>query len=278
MATTPIPGSQTPVRVTYTASGITFAKATLENKAIALTQSGVGELTNVINPITLATGVITTDGTTAVSGVGTTFEDDFKAGDFLFEYDNEGSPILVGKIAQIASNTSLTLSSAAPSSNTGVYCGMMNIVLSGNETLLIRIPVPINTVTNLATLPNWNAYRNLVTGFNNNTNNRLERYSDIGSPQTAATPPLQNVEYTITAIYNFQSFEIESVNEQAVAVIRNFQTADNFPQFCFAEFNPGVDAYAANTLYKLFASERFNLNGISVTTNYNPNFLTQAGY
>jgi len=275
MATTPIPGNQTPVRVTYTASGITFAKATLENKAIALTQSGVGELTNVINPITLATGVITTDGTTAVSGVGTTFEDDFKAGDFLFEYDNEGSPILVGRIAQIASNTSLTLSSAAPSSNTGVYCGMMNIVLSGNETFLIRIPVPINTVTNLATLPNWNAYRNLVTGFNNNTNNSLERYSDIGSPQTAATPPLQNVEYTITAIYNFQSFQT-TVNGQAVT--RNFQTADNFPQFCFAEFNPGADAYAANTLYKLFASERFNLNGISVTTNYNPNFLTQAGY
>jgi hypothetical protein len=275
MATTPIPGNQTPVRVTYTASGITFAKATLENKAIALTQSGVGELTNVINPITLATGVITTNGTTAVSGVGTTFEDDFKAGDFLFEYDNEGSPILVGRIAQIASNTSLTLSSAAPSSNTGVYCGMMNIVLSGNETLLIRIPVPINTVTNLATLPNWNAYRNLVTGFNNNTNNSLERYSDIDSPQTAATPPLQNVEYTITAIYNFQSFQT-TVNGQAVT--RNFQTADNFPQFCFAEFNPGADAYAANTLYKLFASERFNLNGISVTTNYNPNFLTQAGY
>jgi len=275
MATTPIPGNQTPVRVTYTASGITFAKATLENKAIALTQSGVGELTNVINPITLATGVITTNGTTAVSGVGTTFEDDFKAGDFLFEYDNEGSPILVGRIAQIASNTSLTLSSAAPSSNTGVYCGMMNIVLSGNETFLIRIPVPINTVTNLATLPNWNAYRNLVTGFNNNTNNSLERYSDIGSPQTAATPPLQNVEYTITAIYNFQSFQT-TVNGQAVT--RNFQTADNFPQFCFAEFNPGADAYAANTLYKLFASERFNLNGISVTTNYNPNFLTQAGY
>jgi len=261
--------------VTYTASGITFAKATLENKAIALTQSGVGGLTNVINPITLATGVITTNGTTAVSGVGTTFEDDFKAGDFLFEYDNEGSPILVGRIAQIASNTSLTLSSAAPSSHTGVYCGMMNIVLSGNETFLIRIPVPINTVTNLATLPNWNAYRNLVTGFNNNTNNSLERYSDIGSPQTAATPPLQNVEYTITAIYNFQSFQT-TVNGQAVT--RNFQTADNFPQFCFAEFNPGADAYAANTLYKLFASERFNLNGISVTTNYNPNFLTQAGY
>ena len=275
MATTPIPGNQTPVRVTYTASGITFAKATLENKAIALTQSGVGELTNVINPITLATGVITTDGTTAVSGVGTTFEDDFKAGDFLFEYDNEGSPILVGRIAQIASNTSLTLSSAAPSSNTGVYCGMMNIVLSGNETFLIRIPVPINTVTNLATLPNWNAYRNLVTGFNNNTNNSLERYSDIGSPQTAATPPLQNVEYTITPIYNFQSFAT-TVNGQEVT--RNFQTADNFPQFCFAEFNPGADAYAANSLYKLFASERFSLNGISVTTNYNPNFLTQAGY
>lgn len=276
MATTPIPGNQTPVRVTYTATGITFAKATLENKAIALTQSGVGELTNVISPITLATGVITiTSGSTAVTGVGTAFEDDFSEGQFLFQYDNEGDPILVGRIAQIASNTSLTLSSGAPSSHTDVYCGMMNIVLSGNETFLIRIPVPINTGTGLATMPNWNAYRNLVTGFNNTANNNLERYSDIGSPQTAATPPLQNVEYTITPIYNFQSFQT-TVSGQTVT--RNFQTADNFPQFCFAEFNPGADAYAANSLYKLFASERFSLNGISVTTNYNPNFLTQAGY
>ena len=203
------------------------------------------------------------------------FEDDFSAGQFLFYYDNEGDPILVGRIAQIASNTSLTLSSGAPSSHTDVYCGMMNIVLSGNETFLIRIPVPINTGTGLATMPNWNAYRNLVTGFNNTANNNIERYSDIGSPQTAATPPLQNVEYTITPIYNFQSFAT-TVNGQEVT--RNFQTADNFPQFCFAEFNPGADAYAANSLYKLFASERFSLNGISVTTNYNPNFLTQAGY
>lgn len=276
MATTPIPGNQTPVRVTYTASGITFAKATEENKAIALTQSGVGELTNVISPVTLATGVITTtNGSTAVTGVGTAFNDDFAEGQFLFYYDNEGDPILVGRIANIVSNNSLTLTSNAPSSHTDVNCGMMNIVLSGNESILIRIPVPINTGTNLATMPNWNAYRNLTTGFNNETYNNLERYSNIGSPQTAATPPLQNIEYTITPIYNFQSFQT-TVNGQTVT--RNFQTSANFPQFCFAVFNPGTDAYAANTLYKLFANERFNLNGISVTTNYNPNFLTQAGY
>lgn len=276
MATTPIPGNQTPVRVTYTASGITFAKATEENKAIALTQSGVGELTNVISPVTLATGVITTtNGSTAVTGVGTAFNDDFAEGQFLFYYDNEGDPILIGKIANIASPTSLTLTSNAPSSHTDVNCGMMNIVLSGNESILIRIPVPINTQTNLATMPNWNAYRNLTTGFNNETYNNLERYSNIGSPQTAATPPLQNIEYTITPIYNFQSFQT-TVNGQTVT--RNFQTSANFPQFCFAVFNPGTDAYAANTLYKLFANERFDLNGISVTTNYNPNFLTQAGY
>lgn len=266
-----------PVRLTYTASGITFAKATEENIAIALTQLGVGELTNVISPVTLATGVITTtNGSTAVTGVGTAFDDDFAEGQFLFYYDNEGDPILVGRIANIASPTSLTLTSNAPSSNTDVNCGMMNIVLSGNESILIRIPVPINTQTNLAILPNWNAYRNLTTGFNNETYNNLERYSDIGSPQTAATPPLQNIEYTITPIYNFQSYAIGG--QEGVETIRYFQTSANFPQFCFAVFNPGTDAYAANTLYKLFANERFNLNGISVTTNYNPNFLTQAGY
>lgn len=266
----------TPVRLTYTASGITFAKATEENKAIALTQSGVGELTDVISPVTLATGLITTNGTTAVTGSGTKFKDDFREGQYLFEYDNEGDPILVGKIAGIASDTSLTLSSAAPSSNVDVNCGMMNVVLSGTENLLIRIPVPIDTGTKLAILPNWNAYKDLYTGYNNSTNNNLERYSDVGSPQSAATPPLQNIDYTITPIYNFQSYSISA--QEGVSTTRYFQTVNNFPQFCFAEFSPGTSAYAANTLYKLFASERFDLNGIKVTLSYNPNFLTQAGY
>ncbi len=117
MAATPPPsGNQVPIRLNYTASGILFAKANEANRAIAQTQSGAGTLTDVINPVTFATGKInTTNGSTAVTGVDTKFTDDFEAGQFLFYYNYEGDPVLVGRIASIASDTSLTLSSNAPS-------------------------------------------------------------------------------------------------------------------------------------------------------------------
>jgi hypothetical protein len=69
------------------------------------------------------------------------------------------------------------------------------------------------------------------------------------------------------------------VNGQKVTLY--FQTAANFPVFCFAILNPfGEDAanLAPNTLYKLFAEEAFPLNGIIVTTAYSQQFLKLAGY
>jgi hypothetical protein len=277
MAATPPPsGNQVPIRLNYTASGILFAKANEANRAIAQTQSGAGTLTDVINPVTFATGKInTTNGSTAVTGVDTKFTDDFEAGQFLFYYNYEGDPVLVGRIASIASDTSLTLSSNAPSNQSLVNCGMINRVLGTSENFLIRIPVPINTGTNTAILPNWNGYKNLVTGFNNSNTNNLKQYSVVNLPQTAATPPLTNIDYTITALYNFQKFQTLSGGQQ---VTRLFQTVNDFPQFCFAEFDPNGENLPANTLYKLFASESFDLNGINVTLSYNPSFLIQAGY
>lgn len=276
MATTPTPGSQAPVTPTYTASGIVFAKANDNNKAIALTQTGVGTLTDVINPVTFATGKITTtNGSTAVTGVDTLFLTDFRAGQFLFYYNNAGDPVLVGKIANVISDVSLTLTSNAPSSQTSVNCGMIDIVLGTTENFLIRIPVPIDAQIQQATIPNWNAYKNLTTGFNNETYNNLQRYSLVNTPQTAATPPLENIPYEITPIYNFQSYETTVAGQK---VTRLFQTPANFPQFCFAELNPNGDVLAANTLFKLFANERFDLNGVTITTGYNPQTLKQAGY
>ena len=90
---------------------------------------GVGELTNVISPVTLATGVITTtNGSTAVTGVDTKFKTDFRANQYLFYYNNEGDPVLVGKIASVTSDVALVLSSNATSNQTGVKCGMIDIV------------------------------------------------------------------------------------------------------------------------------------------------------
>ena len=281
MAVTPPPSANlVPVRLDYTASGIVFAKATAENLAIANTQSGIGTLNDVIEPVTFAQGLINiTSGSTAITGTGTVFRSDFSAGQFLFYYDNEGDPVLVGKIASIASDTSMTLTANATVTKTLVNCGMSSIVLSTSDNIIIRIPVALTGFgPNVAVIPNWNVYKNLVTGFNNTSSNTLEQYSITGTPQEAATPPLVNIPYTITPVYNFQSFNA-TVGGQRVTLY--WQAATDFPSFCFAVFNPNGDAdtkLAATTLYKLFASETFPLNGIRVTLSYNPGLLSQAGY
>jgi hypothetical protein len=281
MAVTPPPSAnQVPVRLDYTASGIVFAKATAENLAIANTQSGIGTLNDVIEPVTFAQGLINiTNGSTAITGTDTFFTSDFSAGQFLFYYDNEGDPVLAGKIASIANDVSMTLTANATVTKVLVNCGMSSIVLSTSDNILIRIPVALTGFgPNVAVIPNWNVYKNLVTGFNNTLSNTLEQYSTTGTPQVAATPPLVNIPYTITPVYNFQSFDA-IVNGQRVTLY--WQAATNFPSFCFAVFNPNGDAdtkLAATTLYKLFASETFPLNGIRVTLSYNPGLLSQAGY
>jgi hypothetical protein len=252
------------------------------NLAIANTQSGVGTLTDVIAPVTFAQGKIdVTNGSTAISGVGTNFNQDFKVGQFLFYYDYTGSPALVGKIANIASATSLTLTTEATINLTSVNCGMANTVVGGRESVLIRIPTVF--IGESAIIPNWSAYRDPdtaiePTSYNDSTTNSLVQYSDVNSPQTAATPPLVNVPYTITPVYNFQSYETIVSGQK---VTRLWQSKTNFPQFCFAIFDPYGDSgnpLVPNTIFKLFASESFPLNGVQVTTAYNPSYLKSVGY
>lgn len=269
-----------PVRLTYTASGITFAKANENNIAIANTQSGLGELTDVIAPVTLASGLITVSGT-GVTGVGTSFLTDFAAGQYLFYYNNEGEPALLGKISVIGSATTITLTAAAAINVTDVYCGMASTILGTSENLMIRIPVAQSGPNVI--IPNWAAYRVIetpldATAYNNSTFSNLEQYSDVNVPQTPASPPLTNIPYTIQPVYNFQSYEAIVAGQKTTLY---FQTAANFPSFCYAILNPYGEAnsvLAANTLYKLFASESFSLNGIVATTAYSKQLLTLAGY
>lgn len=269
-----------PVRLTYTASGITFAKANENNIAIANTQSGLGELTDVIAPVTLASGLITVSGT-AVTGVGTAFRTDFAKGQYLFYYDNEGEPALLGKIFAVGGDTTMTLTANATVNVVSVYCGMASTILGTSESLMIRIPVGANDPNII--IPNWAAYRNVempldATSFNNESFSNLEQYSDVNAPQTPATPPLTNIPFTIQPVYNFQNYTTVVAGQKTTLY---FQTSANFPSFCYAILNPYGEAdsvLSANTLYKLFANERFNLNGIVATTAYSQQLLTLAGY
>jgi hypothetical protein len=274
-----------PTPVTYTAAGIIFAKATEANIAVANTLNAAADsLTDVFTPVTLATGKITsaTTSTTVIGGTATAFLTDFSAGDFLFYYTANASPVLLGRIASVGSDTSITLTADSPvaiGATPGAYCGKTNTVISASEEILIRIPVvPLtfgqnNVITSIA-MPNWNSYRipPAAPSSNNLTSSSsMVAYSQVNNPSTIGSST--NIPYTITPIHSYQIVK-------GTGVV--FPTAADFPNYTYALLNPYgnsiVQNLAANTLYRMFAEENFQFNGILVTTNYLYASLEAAGY
>ena len=270
-----------PNQITYTASGITFARWNPNNEAIANTYTGAGTLTDVIYPVTFATGKISiTNGSASVSGTDTKFKTDFKAGQYLFYYNMEGDPALAGKIATVSTDTSMTLEAVYPgTSQTLVNCGMSEVVVGGSDQFIIQIPVPKNSATNTCILPNWINYVDSFTpnviGENNSAYSNIEQYSNVNNPQVPATPPLIEVPYIITPVSNFQKYKGSS------GLTVYFQTSADFPKYCYAKLNPYGDSsnvLPANTLFKFFANQRFQLNGITVGLNTDQETLYKSGY
>jgi len=277
-------GSTSVQYITYTAAGIIFAKATDANIAVAKTLNATQDsLTDVFSPVTLATGKITTATTNSevIEGTATAFLTDFAAGDYLFYYTASASPILLGRIASVESDTQITLTADSPvaiGATPGAYCGKTNTVIGASENIIIRIPVVPHSVANGAiaqiAMPNWNGYRipPAVTSSDNlTTSSSMATYSKINNPAEATNSPV-NVPYTIEPIWEYA---VATVNDTV------FATAASFPNFAYALLNPNGNSsiqLAANTLYKMFAEESFNNNGIIVSVNYPYSNLIAAGY
>lgn len=280
-STTPAPNPRDIVYTTYLASGIVFAKANEANLATALTLNAAADsLTEVFNPVTLATGKITSASTssTTVTGTSTTFLTDFAVGDYMFYYTADGNPVLLGKVSVVNSDTSITLteSSSIDISTVPAYCGKTNMVIGVAENILVRIPiVPVGSQI---AMPNWNAYRitsGQPTSFNKTTSSYMETYSEVNNPVIVDGSPL-SIPYTITPIYNYAKLS----NPNGYQYV--FGTAAAFPNYAYAVLDPNGNSQnenlAPNTLFKMFANESFSQNGILATTNYPVLFLQTAGY
>ena len=268
-----------PILTNYTASGIIFAKATAANIAVANTLKATPDsLTDVFTPVTLATGKITSSATNSavIQGTGTVFLTDFSAGDFLFYYTAGASPVLLGRIASVDSNTQITLtenSSTAIGATPGAYCGKTNTDIGIYEEILMRIPVQPNGPSQII-MPNWNEYREsppppVRTSNNEITSSSMDSYSQVNNPAVIVNTPVR-VPYTIAPIFPYQSPSGTF-----------FPTPNDFPNYAYALLNPygsGNTGLAANTLYKMFANESFPLNGVIVTTNYTRALFAAAGY
>lgn len=262
--------------VTTNLPGITFAVANSANLAVANSPTGQGTLSEIITPVSLAKGKISSStSSTSITGTGTEFLSDFNVGDYLFYYDiYTAVPALLGKIATVGSNSSITLEANALSTQTGVYCGGTNIVVRTQDNLIVRIPVPI-TGTNQFSLPNWNNWLDRPKRYgawNDSVTNSLKR---ISKPLTPSVPDTeQNIQYTLTPVFGWQTADTPTGPVY-------FPSVASIPKFVYALLNPngsGNAALAPNTLFKLFANSNFSLNCIRAGVNYAKSNLVEAGY
>ena len=115
------------VTVAYPAPGIIFAKATDANLAVARSASGGvdADITDRINPVSLATGFISTsygsiageagvmtDGDTVLAGTDTNFDPEVTPGALLY-YLSGSDYLFIGTVLEVTSDTSLTLTEEA---------------------------------------------------------------------------------------------------------------------------------------------------------------------
>ncbi len=273
----------TPAKVNL--PGITYAKATPENILVASNPTGgaATDLQDIINPITLATGKITTvAGNTAVVGIGTEFDIDFSVNDYLFAFDTfDTTPTLIGKIVAIGGAGSMTLSAGAPDtiSAPGVYAGKTNILLSTQDNVIMRVPT---VVTNgVLYIPNWKEWlkgSKIFGSWNQEITNRLERLSLVGVPTEEAPSPA-NVQYTITPYTPWQNRTV--ISSGGARNVLYFPSTSAFPSFVYALLNPygaTSEALASNTLYRFGVNPEFNQNCIVSGVDYPATELQAAGY
>jgi hypothetical protein len=270
----------------YNVSGIVYCRETVSNLAIAVTNSGgtsTSTIENIIAPPTLATGKITcSDSSTTVTGAQTTFKSQFKEGEYLYAYDAQGAPELIGKIATISNDTTITLTEEALFTRTLKPAGSSEIMLRGTESILIRIPVVVsarnsNGVVTQAFIPNFNEWRlpnntQGLNGFNNPSSSNLVRYSNPGNLLSVDSTPTDenNIPFSITTLNQFS-------NGSSVDVVWN---TGNIPNYIWARLNPYGDngiEMAQSTMFYLFTKTTFN-NGLTATNNFSKRTLETSGY
>lgn len=351
----------------YTAPGIIFAKATPANLAVATSASGgvEADVTDRINPVSLASGFISTTptnitgtfsalssgntvvagtgtsfttqcevgdrlyyydapdyvfigvvasitsntsltltaaaegiptggdtlaiNTNVITGVGTEFTTQFAAGDYLFYYDASGNPNLIGRIASTPSvNTQITLVDNWTVDITNKYCGGINVIASGSESFLIRIPVVpqgsfVNGYPTQVFLPNWNSFRLTPdrTSYNDDTVSSIATYSLVGNPSVPGG--VTQVPYSISPLNIFNSIAAPTqANPNNRILWPPLSSAGNaaFPNFVFALFNPygdnQGDNMAQNTMFKFLCTQ--TITGFLTGANTAASTLLANGY
>ena len=257
----------------YVASPIQYYRVNANNDIIASSPGGnSGNPTEEITEPTQTSGTFNTYSNPTITGSGTTFLDDFSEGQYLYYIDNNGNYILVGQIAAIATQTSLTLTAAAtniPTSSSILAAAYA--LITNNESIYVRIPGE-TAGTNLWYMPRFSSWRQ-----GNNTNNttyaQLQQMSQPGSPLVNSNPTPVPVQFTFVTTNNFA--QVGTINGVPVY----FGTENDFPEFLWIKVTPQIGtstSLLSKTLYRFTISE--SQPELVVGLNTTKTILSGAGY
>lgn len=238
--------------MSYVASPIKYYRINANNTAIATSPGGnSGNPTEEITEPTQTSGTFNTYSNPTITGSGTTFLDDFSEGQYLYYIDNNGNYILVGQIAAIATQTSLTLTAAATNTPTASsILAAAYALITNNESIYVRIP-GVTAGANAWNMPRFSAWRQ-GNGLNNTSIAQLQQMSVSGTPLTNASPSPVNIPFT------FVTMNIFTQSGTVNGVPTYFATDSDFPQYLWIKVTPQIGtstSLSSKTLYRFTITE-----------------------
>jgi hypothetical protein len=210
----------------------------------------------------------------AITGDGTNFLN-FEEGQYLYYIDSNGNYQLVGQIATIPTNISLTITATAVNEpETGDKLAAAYALITNNESIYVRIPT-VSAGTNTLEMPNFG-----LNGWRLGNGNPNESVAILQQISAAGTP-LVELEPNRTIPFTFVTMNVFTPSGQVNGITTYFASSGQFPNFIWIKVTPSIGAsttLASQTLY------RFNINesqpSISPVVGLNcpQTVLTTAGY
>ena len=210
-------------------AGIFYARVNAANLAIAQSNSGgvVGSYSDVIVAPSSITGAITsTAGSANVTNSGTDFTNDM-ANKFLWQFDINGNPILVGQILTVNSTSSITLTASCSSVATARPFGVSYTLITTRESVIVGVPVTPQDSSSvwITDFTAWRqSPRSVKTTYNDANVSQLVRYSNAGTPLVIAGSTV-NVNFTIEPLQTFQNGTTSGTYWQDAASLPTTNTA-----------------------------------------------------
>ena len=258
-----------------TPSDIKYYRVNAVNANIAQGPLGTGNPTEEIAAPFQSEGTYSSIASLTITGSTTTFES-FDVGQYLYFIDGSGNYQLVGQIATIASNLSLTISATPVNVPTvGSILAAAYALITNNESIYVRIPTTSDGAgSNQLFMPNFGigGWR-LGSGLANPDTAVLQQISVAGTP-LVEIDPIRNINFTFITTNIFTPS-----GQTPQGVTTYFANSAQFPSFIWIKVTPSIGAsttLASQTLY------RFNINesqpSITIYLGYPQNLLTAAGY